>query len=100
MNATDINDPNATGITPDNGALLALNTPRQSKICNPIYVNRKCKNDKKTIKSNPSTSVIYLFIMTIPTTEDILPITPHITTILLLIAIYNNITNNKLIFSL
>jgi hypothetical protein len=51
-----------------------------------MAVNKKCKKDKKTIKSKPSTSVMNLFQITIPTTDEIFATTATKTTRLAIIA--------------
>ena len=69
----------ATGNTPEKGAGVQLKNPPIIMILHPIEVNAKCKKDRNTMKLYPSFSVIYLFIITTPTTERIFPTIPTIT---------------------
>ena len=82
MNATESKLPTATGNIPDNGASLKANISPLSKARVPIVVKEKCKNDKKTMNWNPSTSVMYLLVITTPTTDRMFTITPIIITVL------------------
>ncbi len=50
-------------------------------------VKAKCRKDKNTMKLNPSTSVIYLFQITIPTTDTMLQTTAVPTTKLLAMSV-------------
>ena len=81
MNATDNKLPMATGSTPENGAGVQLKNPPIIINLHPIDVNAKCRNERNTMKLNPSFSVMYLFIITTPTTERIFPTIP-ITTVM------------------
>lgn len=76
MKATDRRLPIATGNIPFIGAALNWNIPNISITLVPIIVKEKCKNERKTMKLYPSTSVIYLLQITIPTTDKTFPTTP------------------------
>ena len=60
----------------------------------PTNVNAKCKKLKKTMKLNPSTSVMYLLSITIPTTDSMLPTIP--TSVIKFIVIYINIIDTSI----
>lgn len=80
MKATDNKLPTATGRMPDNGASECWKNPIHSINLVPTIVKAKCRNDKKTMKLYPSTSVMYLLQITIPTTDKMLDTTPTMIT--------------------
>ena len=80
MKATESKLPIANGKTEKKGAGVQLNILHIIKILQPIAVKTKCKNDRKTIKLYPSTSVMYLLHMTTPTTDRMFPTTPAVIT--------------------
>lgn len=76
MKATDSRLPAATGRMPSNGADWYENIFTASMILVNTVVKEKWRNDKKTTKWNPSTSVMYLLHITTPTTDKMLDTTP------------------------